>query len=184
MSWSAQGPVPRKYSVQLNGELFESRTLSGVFNQLAALKSKRGEVLGPNWEEPLWEELQKVYPSHIKKNREKGISGVSIPSALSFLRFMLKRARNRKLVSLEVAERRAAVCLKCPMRRNIVGCHICKDALKWAGALPIDIDIPEGCGACGCWLRGKVQFPRDILGDSDAFPYWEKCWMRLEQFVD
>lgn len=178
--WFSAGPVPRRYRVEVEGLVLEGRTIGDLFDAYTGIKRMKGELLSPTWEDELWGVLGKAYPKHIKRTGKPSPPGVSVATAASFLTFMLKRVGNRKLVPLEQAERRAAVCRRCPMAQPVLGCSICRDALKWAGALPIEIEIPEACGACGCHLRSKVQFPRELLGGSDDHPYWQECWMRTE----
>ncbi len=180
MGWFAAGPVPRKYTVEIDGSTLEAKTLGDLFKAYSHVARVGGRMLEPGWEEQLWRALGKAYPNHVKQTGLAAPPGVSVATASSFLRFMIKRLRSKSLVSPEVSERRAEVCRRCPMAQPILGCSICKDALKWAGALPIEVAIPEACGACGCHLRSKVQFPRELLGGAEEHPYWESCWMRTE----
>lgn len=142
---------------------------------------REGRQLGQNWEEPVWRALQKAYPDYIYRVRKKkNKSLVSIPTALSFVKFAVKRLRNKEFATVEVARARAEVCKSCPLKTNVVGCSKCKAALKLlVGKPPITVECPQGCEACGCYMPLKIWMPDALLMDQvDQYPYWSECWMR------
>lgn len=176
-SWETAGPVPRIFRIQLEGIIIESKTVNGIFSKALAQFIAKDERLPLNWEETVWRALKEAHPSHIHQNGKKPRAGVSVGSAMAFLAFMAKRIRNRSLVSIEEARRRAAICSMCPNGSKILGCSVCKAALKLTVNPPEAVSVPPGCSACGCFLPLKVWIPRDQLGTSDAFPFWRGCWM-------
>ncbi len=91
-----------------------------------------------------------------------------------------------KLVSVEEAERRAAICVACPKNVQLKGvCGVCAGLMTWsvklAGGLKTSHDENLfACGVCGCANRLSVFAPIEILKDDrfepDAFPV--VCWKR------
>lgn len=125
--------------------------------------------------------MMKSHPKHIKRVRGKPkFAGVSVAAALSFMKFMAKRVTDKSLVSPGLAKSRAKACWSCPKRAPVLGCHICKDALQLTVKPPEQVDAPEACAACGCYLKLKVWIKRSHLGSAEAFPFDSACWMRSE----
>jgi hypothetical protein len=104
---------------------------------------------------------------------------------------MLKWKRlGGKLVPPALAEKRAAICVKCPENVPIVGCFGCGAASK---AIPAilkmikgsttnhDNDL-KGCGVCGCQLRALVHLPSNIkeYGEEEIKEFPKTCWQRKE----
>lgn len=87
-----------------------------------------------------------------------------------------------ELVPQEEAERRAEICVRCPMQMSTSGCWGCKGI---AGMLPAiagakttskDGDL-RACGVCGCYNAVAVHLPKEVQGGEDLeFPEW--CWKR------
>jgi hypothetical protein len=181
MKFSTGGPVPRMFRAEIEGKLFEHPSIPSIFGKYAKWKAARGEKLDADWEDKVWLALMDNHPNHVKLVSKKARSGVSLATAMSFVRFVAKRLRKRSLVSPELARQRAAVCNACPLKEPVLGCSICKSALKAVVKPPEQVGAPPGCGACGCWLPAKVWIPRDILGGSDEHPFHASCWMRHEE---
>lgn len=88
------------------------------------------------------------------------------------------------------AERRASICLSCPMNQNFDGCTTCaeKDLREAIAGLmgnsktPYDSSL-HTCFACGCTLKAAIWFPIDILrknmaeGVNEMLP--DHCWKKL-----
>ena len=68
------------------------------------------------------------------------------------------------------AERRATICLSCPMNQNFDGCTTCAEKdLREAivgfmgdSKTPFDASL-HTCFACGCTLKAAIRFPIEIL---------------------
>lgn len=181
MKWQVNGPVPRVYQATVDGVLYQGISPKEVLLRYAQERWDRGELLPEDWQEPVWRALAESHPGHVRRVPGKASDGISVPRAMSFLSFLIKRLRNREFVSESVAQARAAVCRQCPKAEPVLGCSICKDALRSVIEPPIALAIPEGCGACGCWLPAKAWIPRSLLGELGDHDFWERCWMRSEE---
>ncbi len=82
------------------------------------------------------------------------------------------------------AERRAEICVRCPMNVVSRGCSSCA---KLAELLTPGMgkrstkedDRLKNCGVCKCYNRIQVHFPLDVLREGDtnhAYPDW--CWRK------
>lgn len=179
MKFSTGGPVPREFDITVDGKRYRSRTISGIFDQYARSHDRSGTRLPLDWEDLVWSHLAAAYPKHVK--RAPGAAkrrSVSMRQALNFIRFLAKRVTDKRLVASEEARRRASICSACPMASRVSGCSVCKDALQLTIHPPEEVEAPEACGACGCYLPLKVWLPLDQLGSADDFDYAPSCWMR------
>jgi hypothetical protein len=102
--------------------------------------------------------------------------------AARFLNTMIGVIRDRKFVSREEAERRAAICLACPLHRDSIGgCASCSALLRKVErsmkAYPLDARL-GWCGACGCRLSVKCFLENSTLNraETEKPPYHESCW--------
>lgn len=181
MTYEFTGLAPRVVVVEIDGVKFSARTGPQIFEAYRRhVASTQEGRLFPGWEQKVWRSIQSSYPRYVMKVKSPASAGLSIPGAVSYLRFILRRGFSKRLVDPSLAEQRAAVCRQCPMREPVLGCTKCRDALSPLVNQPYELDIPEGCGACGCWLKAKAWLPREHLGSTDDFPYWSSCWMRSE----
>ena len=178
MKFSTGGPVPRMFTVELEGVTFQAKDIKGVLNQYRRWKELRGERLAPDWNQEVWLALAKAHPKFVKVVKTPAGPGVSLAAALSFLGYLMRRKLSKTLVSPVEAERRAAICRACPLGEPVLGCSVCKDALSPLVNQPYLLKVPEGCGACGCWLPAKCWIPREHLGGAEEFPFAPGCWMR------
>lgn len=84
----------------------------------------------------------------------------------------------------EEAERRAAICVSCPLNKAISSCWGCRGVGEAVSALSgnrttsLDGKL-HACSACGCVLRAKVHLPREVI---NAEPYAHRlsgmCWLK------
>jgi hypothetical protein len=102
--------------------------------------------------------------------------------AARFLNTMVGVIRDRKFVSRDEAERRAAICLSCPLHRDSIGgCMGCSALLRKVEramkAHPLDPRL-GWCGACGCKCSVKAWVDNSTLDRAEANrpPYHEGCW--------
>jgi hypothetical protein len=95
-----------------------------------------------------------------------------------------------KLVPQAQANARASICAGCPMNSEIhLGCWKCTALLAAVAKVIGTRETPDDsalkfCSACGCSLRIKCHFPKDVLdkADGDTRPiYHENCWMNTEE---
>lgn len=179
MKWQTGGPVPREFDIRIDGLHLKARTIAGIFDQYVRSYDRKGALLPVDWEDHVWSYLAASYPKHVK--RAPGVAkrrSVSVRKALNFIRFIGKRASDKRLVEPQEARRRAAVCASCPMATRVSGCSICKDALQLMIHPPEEVEAPEACSACGCYMPLKIWVPRDQLGSADEFDFHTSCWMR------
>lgn len=97
-----------------------------------------------------------------------------------------------QVVDKETAQKRANVCIKCPMNQN--GNMVTK-AIAWAikeqtdlkSELELRVDGEKSlhsCAVCSCWLKLKIWIPMNQLRseetpeDKAKWPAW--CWMKTE----
>ncbi len=179
MNWEVNGPTPRKYVAILDGIKFEANSHLQIFARYENWKKQKGERLSLEWEDDVWKALSQSHPNHVKRIPAKKSPGVSVASASSFIAYVIRQmGRKRKLVDVAEAKRRAAICFNCPKKEPVLGCSVCKQALKLFVKPPEKVDAPPACGACGCWLPLKIWIMRDHLGSADEWDYDVNCWMR------
>jgi hypothetical protein len=177
--WETSGITPRlPLVVPIGDEVITGRDIKSIFGYYHSRREAAGERFQPGWEQEVWQALQARYPKWVRPTHVGGTGGVTVNSALSFVRFMAKRIFDRSLVSEGEAQRRASICWQCPMREYVLGCTKCKAFLETQVSPPRHIDAPEACGACLCYLPLKVWIPREQLGPAEEFSFWEGCWMR------
>lgn len=102
----------------------------------------------------------------------------------SFLKFVGAHIQNGgKLVEQSEAERRAAICAKCPLNMGISGCGVCRSTVN---AFKADIlqrhteqdAVLQACGVCGCENKSQVHVPIEVLRKSSDKDYSvnPQCW--------
>ena len=183
MSWELTGLAnKRPFTIQHAGTTYTAASVKEIFRAIELTARKSGGLLDYEWREEVWKSLHSSYPQYVRKvpKKRKKLLGVDVVQAKVFLNFLKRRGLDRSVVSVEEASRRAAICRECPQRRKVAGCPRCKAALKAMVRIPEDVNAPEGCHACGCYLPAKVFIPIEQLRDEEAlkaFPFDEKCWM-------
>jgi hypothetical protein len=186
-TWELSPLRPAYIEVTIEGQMFRGRQVKNIRQAYLGWLSSQGRRLEPGGEDVMWEALKEAYPEFIIKYPDrKPILSISINAAWSFIEFIRKRMGDKSLVDPSEAQRRANICLECPMKSEVMGCGMCKQALRFFVDPPKTLDPrpPEACGACGCWLPGKVWVPREALGSEKDFPYSETCWMREKSGED
>lgn len=85
-----------------------------------------------------------------------------------------------KTVDQAEADRRAAICARCPSNKRVAGCLSCGgirkmvDRLKGDRSTPFDNDL-HACEECGCELKVKVWLPLDAV-DNTGVTFPDHCW--------
>lgn len=107
--------------------------------------------------------------------RKSGGFGTQFHEVLQGTRTLLswKIKHGGKLVETEEAQRRAAICVACPMNQPAIGCSSCNmETLRQAVILVVggaqtayDSQL-KTCFVCGCELRAKVHLPLKCLQDQ------------------
>jgi len=129
----------------------------------------------------------------VPKNRGRTIHEV-ITGTKTIGMWLAKRAMGGGNVSVEVAERRASVCVGCVENTEPTGCSSCNKA---ASSQVLDKLVPfrtskdaalKSCRVCGCWLSAKIACQLDIIRNN--MPDYVKkelpdhCWVKTEQVSD
>jgi hypothetical protein len=107
--------------------------------------------------------------------------------ALRFLRTAISwAASSAKFVPQAEAERRAAICVGCPMNQDIScggGCGFTKllnAALKLFNKETSRSAELRSCGICGCLNSASVWIPLEVMDYPELAGDWEKanplCW--------
>jgi len=188
--WEMSPLRPPFIEVTIEGQVFRGREVKNIQYLYLNWLATQGRRLEPRGEDVVWQAIKDAYPGFIIRYPDPTPTlSITVNAAWSFIEFIRRRMGNKTLVSPLEAQRRANVCLTCPMKSAVMGCGMCKQALKFFVDPPQKLNPrpPEACGACGCWLEGKVWVPREALGSSSAFPFWEgdethpRCWMHEPQ---
>ena len=101
----------------------------------------------------------------------------------------------RSRVSVEEADRRFAICKECPLRVDIGDCVKCYALSATVAVVEAAVGTITGrkvtdgrktCGACGCYVAGKVCLKIPVLRKLDkgldVVPVYDAgCWMHDEE---
>lgn len=141
---------------------------------------RQGNLLGS-----VCEEVPKVQPPQVLS--------LSIPMIERFVKTIWGLSKGGdvpKLVEQEEAERRAAICARCPLNVSVhIPCKGCRGLIRRVGEVlgnrttSLD-DKLETCAACSCDLKLKIHISNEVIDKAEGrrMPeYWEEgpCW-RLE----
>ena len=111
-----------------------------------------------------------------------GVKHLSLALVERFIRTVTLTIKGRKLVPQEEAERRAAICVECPMNTTIGGCRSCYAIAKPLKALlgsRATVAKPDVCGICGCSGELKPFVPNKVLDQAEighGLEYPPNCW--------
>lgn len=115
---------------------------------------------------------------------------ITIGGAITFTKILAEVfLRGNPRVDLDEANRRAAICAKCPDNVEATGCKPChsrnikKLVERLSGTETTKHDkMLQSCRHCGCFNRVQVWFPLDVLQKNQreavrgALP--DKCWKK------
>lgn len=101
-------------------------------------------------------------------------------------------AGGRQLVDASLSERRASVCVACPMNQEPEGCTSCNAkttrevVTQIVGTRQTSLHNQlKACKVCSCWLAAKVQLPHAVLWNHMPPALKEQlpasCWLVTEQ---
>lgn len=123
--------------------------------------------------------------------------GARIPKSVAwqqiegFLKFVGAHILARgALVTQEEAERRAAICARCPLNMGLHGCAVCRSTVEVFRQTILERStqqdaVLQACGICGCELKTMVHVPTETLnaGGEKDYSINPKCW-RLQGGVN
>jgi hypothetical protein len=94
-------------------------------------------------------------------------------------------AEGFNFVPMEEAERRAAICAKCPMNTRVSGCLGCTGVAALIRRIQGDHKTSQdpklnACNVCGCELKVKVLVPTEVI-DNRGLEYPEWCWQNQQE---
>jgi hypothetical protein len=117
---------------------------------------------------------------------------ITLSDVVRFTRTMFKNAVGGfKRVDQDEAERRADICVRCPMNFSIGGCGACSGSGAAAAAIgsligdrktSVDENL-QSCKICGCFNKVQVWFPMEDLQAGmeqnirDLLP--DNCWKKV-----
>lgn len=136
-----------------------------------------GYDLAPGWEDRLEHDVVEQNP---ELDAKRPISFDDVKRCANTLKQW--HDAGSPLVTVEEAERRAAICVTCPKNRRVHGCMGCSAAgtvLEWiVGERKTSQDEKlKQCIVCGCNLSTKLLFPLEVTDSTGLrFPDW--CWAK------
>lgn len=118
--------------------------------------------------------------------KSQDISGFTVSDVVNWIKVVAtKILTGVNYVSREEAERRAAICVRCPMN---VAAHGCSGCASIAEMLTPGMSMRhtlqdsklKNCGICKCYNKISVHFPLDVLKASsiDRSAYPDFCWRK------
>lgn len=142
-----------------------------------------GKIPSPNLPNQVETALCDRIPAQCKPCN-KMVQTLGFMAIVRWVKAMYAFATQGKLTTVpqEEAERRADICMRCPMQMSTSGCWGCKGIAGMlpaiAGARKTSVDAQlKACGVCGCYNAVAVHLPVDVQGGDDLdFPEW--CWKR------
>jgi hypothetical protein len=160
-----------EYTQPESGRVFSDYTYDRFIKDIRDHRLGNGYPITPTWEEELQDEMCRKhphwFPDHCKRIDSPKLRKVSFASALSFLGMLSRWAfKGAKFVPQEEAERRANICLTCPLNQPLqLGCGACQSTIlqgisNLMGSHTTTLDEKLGaCGICSCSLKVAVHFP-------------------------
>lgn len=180
------------------GLVGQGHTFPALLQNVINYRKANGLPIGLNFEDTLEQACCQQYPEccdTVDPRAPLKPRQLRHGHVIAGTRVMLSHIANmRELVPADEAERRAAICAKCPFNvrftRGCMGviCGFLKEAVTrivGGGATSLD-DKLESCFICKCFLRPAVWVPREI--QWDPLPDYEKqvfmeqapagCWKK------
>lgn len=179
-----------RYRQPETGYVVHSIVWEELVRRVASHRVANGIALAPGWEVQLEHDVCEQgqhdgrvcqFVAEPAPRRAVGLSDV-----LNFLRVAARWLPSREWAPQEEADRRAAICAKCPLNVIVDGCSSCrnlvKDVAEFLGSrtTPDDGSL-NACGVCGCSNKAQVHLPMEALAKGVTpdmeFPEW--CWKRV-----
>lgn len=181
--WKTGGVRPRQpLEIEFEGHVYTG-WVGSIFKSYRKRAAAAGRRLLPGWDDKLWRALKAKYPSYIQHVSEEkgGMARINVPTVISFAQFLVKWLSGRELATPQEANRRAAICMACPLRDRFHGCSKCREVIRHVidpPDLEVDMGRETACLACGCYLPAKVWVPYEYLEEQRGmFPFHQSCWM-------
>lgn len=185
-------PGDWKFTQKESGFSMRAVTFGSLLNKISQHRANMSYPHVSDGYATLAEELedqicQAMSPSDQVANCEMGLhtpTSVDWKKVGKFLKTMVDWATGHGLkpVSQEEAERRAAICVKCPLNVGMSGCGVCRQGLQAirVGILNKQTSHDAGlraCGVCGCDNKLQVHVPISVLKTNGDYKYPEDwCW--------
>lgn len=172
------------------GGLFKGATVNQLKGRVKSFREANGKEFDEKkWEHELCSQLGLGNtqcgepPPVLPKGRIMGIGDLD-----AFARTLVAFIENGgRTVPQEEAERRAAICVKCPENLKVRGCIGCftfvRLMTKTLGKkCSLDKEL-KSCNICGCTLSAKIHVPEEVMHKvpqpRKPFPSW--CWMNTQE---
>jgi len=172
-----------------SGHKFADPVLKNLLKSVATLRQGRMDTghpcdLNPGWQERCLDEMCREHRDIPCRDAAKPLRTTTLTEILRAAHALKNfLANGGKLVSPDVANERAQVCIDCPYNRPANHCHGCKEGIGWvfelvSGRTVPDQDRLQACELCGCALKVLVHTPKEVIShegiDRAEFP--EFCW--------
>jgi hypothetical protein len=175
-----------RYTQPESGLTMTGLTLDALLKKVAQHRSNMGyptpRRLSEEIEEAICRSLSPEDQTALCNNGIRARKSVSWTSVRDFLVSAGSWLKSGEIVPVDEAERRAAICVGCPLNVPLAGCGICQTTL---GALREAV-LKRGtskdalllaCGVCGCDNKTQVHAPIEALrAGTGHFKYPDWCW--------
>lgn len=170
-----------RYTDSRTGIKFADNALNAIYQRVYKTWMANDIPVPENWKEVVADEICTQLP-HCNC-REAGVPerymtledvarfGVTLKNWL---------ASGGAFVPQEEADRRAAICRKCPENRPVGMCLGCSATLRWMAervgwpSTKVDPEL-QSCAICSCLNRLKVHVPLGVI-DNKGLEYPSFCW--------
>lgn len=176
-----------RYTEPQTGVRFEHTNYRAFLAMIFRHREANRLFTGSGWADEVMDSVCRQNPSipcHDDEKPERRMDASDVRRFAISLNNFIGADSDKRWVSQEEAERRAAICVNCPHNVVVNGCWGCKGALNWivemmAGrSTSRDADLQQ-CSKCFCTLRAKVHIDLGVLMDGqeplEDLP--EFCWM-------
>ncbi len=174
------------------GFLFKQIAFSDLLTEVRDHRKGNNLPIGPNFEGEVEDGscrlLLEAFPEYQGCVTENGSRAYApgrkwnLADVRSFLHTIQGLATSGdKFVSQEEAERRAEICARCPMNRDIPECWTCGGVTALIRTIKGDRNTSRDndlkvCNSCGCDIKTKVFINKDLMKRDDVT--WNPtCWM-------
>lgn len=188
-SFPRRTPLNNWRYTDVSGQEFADQVLKNLLKKVAILRqglldTGRDADLNPGWQQRVLEGLCIQHPEIPCRDASKPLRTTTLTEILRAA-YALKNflTGGGSLVSPEVANERAQVCINCPMNKPANHCHGCKEGIGWifeliSGRTVQNQDRLQSCELCGCALKILVHTPLEVIShegiDREEYPSF--CW--------